>query len=100
MLKQLSYQRSKNSLSFPTVFGLFLWATGSAQQTIDALHKCSLLVVYTSVLNAVSSLATQCVDLAVNVGSGIHVFCYDNINISTSIFVEQRGASSLAKVTS
>jgi len=59
-----------------------------------------LSVAYTSVLNAVSSLATQCVDLAVNVGSGIHVFCYDNVNISTSIVVEQRGASSPAKVTS
>ena len=34
-----------------------------------------------------------------NVGSGIHIFCYDNINLSTSIFVEQRGLSP-AKVTS
>jgi hypothetical protein len=99
-LKQLSYQRSNNSLSFPTVFGLFLWVTGSVWQTINALHKCGLSVAYTSVLNALSSLATQCVDLAVNVGSGIHVFCYDNVNISTLIFVEQRGASSPAKVTS
>ena len=55
---------------------------------------------YTSVLNAISSLATQCVELAVKVGSGIHVFGYDNVNVSTSIFVEQRGASSPAKVTS
>jgi hypothetical protein len=38
--------------------------------------------------------------LARQVGSGIHVFCYDNINISTSIFVEQRGSSGPAKVTS
>jgi hypothetical protein len=36
----------------------------------------------------------------VNVGSGIHIFCYDNVNLSTSIFVEQRGTSSPAKVTS
>jgi hypothetical protein len=36
----------------------------------------------------------------VNVGSGIHVFCYDNVNISTSIFVEQRGSKGPAKVTS
>ena len=35
-----------------------------------------------------------------NVGSGIHVFCYDNVNLSTSIFVEQRGSFSPAKVTS
>jgi hypothetical protein len=36
----------------------------------------------------------------VNVGSGIHVFCYDNVNISTSIFVEQRGSKGPSKVTS
>jgi hypothetical protein len=37
---------------------------------------------------------------AVAIGSGPHIFCYDNINLSTSIFVEQRGSSSPAKVTS
>ena len=37
-----------------------------------------------------------------NIGSGVHIFCYDNVNLSTSIFVEQRGtgAFSPAKVTS
>lgn len=100
LLKQLSYQRSNNALGFQTVFGLFLWATGCARQTIDALHKCGLTISYTSVLNAISSLATRCVELAVDVGSGMHVFCYDNVNLSTSIFVEQRGATSPAKVTS
>ena len=100
MLKQLSYQRSSNSLGFPTIFGLFLWATGSARQTIDTLHKCGLSISYSSVLNAISSLATQCVELAVDIGSRNHVFCYDNVNLSTSIFVEQRGTFSPAKVTS
>lgn len=38
--------------------------------------------------------------VAVRIGSGIHVFCYDNVQISTSIFVEQRGSSGPAKVTS
>ena len=99
-MKRLSYQRSSNSLGFPTISGLFLWATGCARQTIDPLHRCGLSICYPSVLNAISSLATQCVELAVNVGSGIHVFCYDNVNLSTSIFVEQRGTFSPAKVTS
>jgi len=38
--------------------------------------------------------------VAIGVGSGIHIFCYDNIQISTSIFVEQHGSSGPAKVTS
>ena len=39
-------------------------------------------------------------DRSIVIGSGLHVFCYDNINLSTSIFVEQRGTSGPAKVTS
>lgn len=38
--------------------------------------------------------------LAANIASGPHAYCYDNINISTSIFVEQRGPSGPAKVQS
>ena len=67
---------------------------------IDALHKCGLSISYSSVLNAISSLAAQCVELTMKIGSGIHVLCYDNVNLSTSIFVEQCGNFSPAKVTS
>ena len=48
-------------------------------------------------MNDLEALANHCMDLAIVVGSGLHVFYYDNI---TSIFVEQRGTSSPAKVTS
>ena len=99
-MKQLCFQRSHSSLGFPGQFGLFLWATGCARQTIEALHRCGLSVSYTSVLNTIESLANHCIQMAVDVGSGTHVFCYDNVNISTSIFVEQRGALGPAKVTS
>ncbi|KAF8149569.1 hypothetical protein B0H34DRAFT_679328 [Crassisporium funariophilum] len=37
--KQLVYQQSFHSLGFQAQFGLFLWATGSARQTIEALHR-------------------------------------------------------------
>ncbi|EDR03150.1 uncharacterized protein LACBIDRAFT_307660 [Laccaria bicolor S238N-H82] len=100
IMKQLCFQCSHNSLGFPTQFGLFLWATGCARQTIEALHWCGLSVSYTSVLNTIELLANHCLQLAVDVGSGTHIFCYDNVNISTSIFVEQRGALGPAKVTS
>ncbi|KAI9436006.1 hypothetical protein H4582DRAFT_2112186 [Lactarius indigo] len=81
IMKQLSYQRSN-------------------RQTIEALHRCGLSMCFTSVMNNIAALADQCLKLAVNVGSGPHIFCYDNIQISTSIFVEQRGSSGPAKVTS
>ncbi|KAF8272425.1 hypothetical protein EI94DRAFT_1566159 [Lactarius quietus] len=100
LVKQLSYHRSGHALGFPAQFGLFLWSSGCSRQTIEALHRCGLSLSYTSVLNNISSLADHCIQVAVGVGSGIHVFCYDNVQISTSIFVEQRGPSGPSKVTS
>ena len=100
VMKQLSYQRSNRALGFPAVFGLFLWSSGCSRKTIEALHQCGLSVSYSSVLNNIASLANHCMQLAVQIGSGIHVFCYDNVNLSTSVFVEQRGSSGPAKVTS
>jgi hypothetical protein len=100
IVRQLSYQRSNRVLGFPAQFALFLWSSGCSRQTIEALHRCGLSVSFTSVMNNLAALADHCLQLAVRVGSGPHVFCYDNIQISTSIFVEQRGSSGPAKVTS
>ena len=100
IIKQLSYHRSGRVLGFPAQFGLFLWSSGCSRQTIDALHRCGLSVGYSSVLLSIKMLADHCMKMAIDVGSGIHVFCYDNVQLSTSIFVEQRGTSGPAKVTS
>lgn len=100
MAKQLSYHRSGRVLGFPAQFGLFLWSSGCSRQTIDALHQCGLSVCHPSVIKNIETLANHCIQTAVAVGSGIHVFCYDNVQISTSIFVEQRGSSGPAKLTS
>jgi hypothetical protein len=100
LVKQLCYHRSCRAIGFAAQFGLFLWSSGCSRQTIEALHHCGLSMSYPSVLNNISSLADHCIKVAIGVGSGIHVFCYDNVQISTSIFVEQRGPSGPAKVTS
>ncbi|KAF6759188.1 hypothetical protein DFP72DRAFT_1064151 [Ephemerocybe angulata] len=101
MMRQLLYQRSNRCLGFPAEFGFFLWATGSSRAAIEAAHACGLSVRYQSVLNGLEMLAQHCMELAINAASGLHAFCYDNINLSTSIHVEQRGATSTpGKVTS
>ena len=100
ILTQLTYHRSNRALGFPAQFGLFLWSTGSSRQTIEALHRCGLSIGYSSVLKCIEKLADHCMEMAIDVGSGVHVFCYDNVQLSTSIFVEQRGSSGPAKVTS
>ncbi|KAJ6592212.1 hypothetical protein DFH09DRAFT_906761 [Mycena vulgaris] len=98
--RQLLYQSSNRCLGFQAEFGLFLWATDCARQTIDALFRCGLSVSYDSVLNLIESLSHYCVDVAIDLSKGIHAFCYDNMNLSTSIFVEQRGSAGPSKVTS
>ncbi|KAF8169414.1 hypothetical protein K438DRAFT_1499118, partial [Mycena galopus ATCC 62051] len=93
-------QSSNRCLAFQAEFGLFLWSTGCARQTIDALFRCELSVSYDSVLRSVESLATHCILESIQVATDPHAFCYDNMNLSTSISVEQRGAAGPAKVTS
>lgn len=55
---------------------------------------------YDSVINLVERIGDYCIQQAIEVASGPHVFCYDNINVSTSKFVEQRGAGTPAKAQS
>ncbi|KAJ7226521.1 hypothetical protein C8J57DRAFT_1585489 [Mycena rebaudengoi] len=98
--RQLLYQSSNRCLAFQAAFGLFLWATGCAHQTIDALFRCGLSVSYDSVLSLVETLASHSMAEAIEMSKRPHGFCYDNMNLSTSIFVEQRGAAGPAKVTS
>ncbi|KAJ7469220.1 hypothetical protein FB451DRAFT_1039061 [Mycena latifolia] len=98
--RQLLYQSSNRCLAFQAEFGLFLWATGCARQTIDALFRCGLSVCYDGVLNLVESLANHCMSQAIDVTNDPHSFNYDNVNISTSIYVEQRGSAGPAKVQS
>ncbi|KAH9956052.1 hypothetical protein BGW80DRAFT_1187891, partial [Lactifluus volemus] len=100
IISQLAYQRSNRSIKFQSVFGLFLWSTGSSRKTIDALFRCSLTISYDSFGKLLSQLSQRYITLAKQIASSPHMFCYDNINISSSIFVEQRGAATPAKVQS
>ncbi|KAJ7938932.1 hypothetical protein B0H13DRAFT_2301138 [Mycena leptocephala] len=80
-------------------FGLFLWSTGCARQTIDALFRCGLSVGYYSVLNLVQSLGDGCTaEAAEFAATEPHGLGYDNMNISTSIFVEQRAQMAQPKL--
>lgn len=99
-MKQLSYQRSFHSLGFQALFGLFLWATGCARQTIEALHHCGISVSYSSVLKTITALGNHCMKLAIKASFRIHMFCYDNLNLIATLHMEQRGANGPSKVTS
>ena len=101
VVSQLAYQRSNRCVKFQAVFGLFLWSTGSSRKTIDVLIHCGLMISYDGIGKLLSQLSQHCISLAKeHAASSPHMFCYDNINISSSIFVEQRGTATPAKVQS
>jgi hypothetical protein len=87
-------------MGFAAPFGLFLYATDTAKQTVDALSRCNLTISYRSLLDFVTSLAEKSLSKTRAVACRSHLLGYDNINLSTSIFVEQRGRGETpAKVT-
>ncbi|KAF8452793.1 hypothetical protein L210DRAFT_3608609 [Boletus edulis BED1] len=99
IITQLAKEHSQLTIYFAAPFTFFLWTNGASRQTIEALHKCGLCISFSSLTKLINNLAAQVLDQAARFAHGPHVMCYDNINISTSIFVEQR-ASAPAKVQS
>ncbi|KAG1765406.1 hypothetical protein EDD22DRAFT_978741 [Suillus occidentalis] len=99
IITQLASQRSHHSIFLTVPFTLFLWTNGASKQIIEALYKCGLCISFTSLLTLLEKLAVHCIEHAKQVARQSHMMCYDNINISTSIFVEQR-SDAPAKVQS
>ncbi|RXW23946.1 hypothetical protein EST38_g1907 [Candolleomyces aberdarensis] len=62
---------------------------GASQQLVALLNQAGLSPSYQSIHTAIDSLANRSLEAARVAAAGPHVFCYDNIQISTSIFVEQ-----------
>ncbi|KAF8545684.1 hypothetical protein OG21DRAFT_1428847, partial [Imleria badia] len=99
IVAQLAKERSQHALYFAIPFTLFLWMNGASRQTLEALHKCGLCISFSSLTSLLHQLASQSLERASQVARGLHALCWDNINIKTSIFVEQRD-SAPAKVQS
>ncbi|TFY51932.1 hypothetical protein EVG20_g10773 [Dentipellis fragilis] len=100
ILLQLAKQRSNLNMKFAAPFGLFLWSTGCQRKTIDVLFCCGLSISYDSILKLINNLANHCVAQACIIARSPHMNGYDNLNLKTSIFVEQRGADTPRKVQS
>ena len=100
MVAQLAYQCSNRCVKFQLVFGLFLWSTRSSRKTINVLSCGGLTISYDSIAKLLSQLSQHCITLAKQIPLMPHIFCYNNINISLSIFVEQHSANTPTKVQS
>ena len=85
------YLHSLASCKVQIGIGLTAWGTGASCQMIDILHQSALTMSYTSVLKILESLSEHSLQTARDyIKNSPHALAYDNINISTSIFVEQR----------
>lgn len=56
---------------------------------IEVLHQCGLVISNPSILRGIHILADRSMEEARRVAAGPHGLEYDNINLSTSVFVEQ-----------
>jgi hypothetical protein len=69
---------------------LFWSINGCSQQTIEVLQKCGLSLSVKSISSLQNNLARIKIAESARIARGPHKMGYDNLNVSTSIFVEQR----------
>ncbi|KAH9030516.1 hypothetical protein EDB85DRAFT_1866449 [Lactarius pseudohatsudake] len=99
IMAQIHYLRSWHSARVQLGLGLQAWACGTSRQMIDVLHRTGLTVSYNSISSMVQSLVNRSIERAKAASLLPHALAYDNINISSSIFVEQ-GPNAMSKVQS
>ncbi|KAH9169075.1 hypothetical protein EDB89DRAFT_2115183 [Lactarius sanguifluus] len=99
IMAQIHYLRSWNSARVQIGLGLQAWACGTSRQMVDVLHRTGLTVSYNSISSMVQSLADRSIDRAKATSLLPHALAYDNINISSLIYVEQ-GPNTMSKVQS
>ena len=66
-----------------------VWATSASHKMIEVLHQCGLVISNPSILKGIHILADRSMEEAQRVAAGLHGLAYDNVNLSTSVFVEQ-----------
>lgn len=107
MLPGIAYYNGSDTLPPFNVLGtgpswswaLKAWASGTLWQMISVLHRSCLSVSYPSIAAVIHSLAEHSIEQAQFVSLRPHVLAYDNMNVSSSIFVEQ-GPNAMSKVQS
>ena len=74
-------------------------STGASHNLMNVLQRCGLMTSFSSIATTVSALAGFSVQQAAMISHGPHAFAYDNMNMKSSIFVEQH-PDAMSKVQS
>jgi hypothetical protein len=97
---QVHNLRSFNSCKLQMGFGLMAWVTTcGSQQLLNTLNGACLTMSFPSIKKIVDTLADHAIAAARKISLGPHALQYDNVNTSTSIYVEQT-ANTKSKVQS
>ena len=99
LMAQIHFLCSRKSAKVAIGLGLQAWACGTSRQMINVLHQTCLVVSYPSIASMVQALADCSIERAKAAVLQPHALAYDNINISSLIFVEQ-GPNTMSKVQS
>ncbi|KAF8151360.1 hypothetical protein B0H34DRAFT_822387 [Crassisporium funariophilum] len=87
---QVHYRRSFKSSKVQIGLGLTAWSMGASCNMINILHKAGLSNSYCSISSIIFGLHVFSLQQAEKISAGPHAFAYDNVNFSSSKFVEQR----------
>lgn len=98
-MAQIHFLWSFSSAKMQIGLACMAWASGASKQLMNVLHHSCLTMSYTSTSKIITALADSSIERAKIAASRPHALTYDNINISTSIFVEQ-GPNMMSKVQS
>ncbi|KAF8055763.1 hypothetical protein FPV67DRAFT_1434407 [Lyophyllum atratum] len=90
---QAHFLRSFSSNKVQIGIGLMGVSTGISQSFCSVLNQACLSLSHTSLQKVIESLAKRSLEAARRVADGPHGLAYDNLNFSTSIFVEQTATS-------
>lgn len=97
---QVHNLRSFNSCKLQMGFGLMAWVTTcGSQQLMNTLNGACLTMSFPSIKKVVDTLADHAIEAARKISLRPHALQYDNVNTSTSIYVEQT-ANTKSKVQS
>jgi hypothetical protein len=97
---QVHNLRSFNSCKLQMGLGLMAWVTTcGSQQLMNTLNGACLTMSFPSIKKVVDTLADHAIEAARKISLRPHALQYDNVNTSTSIYVEQT-ANTKSKVQS
>ncbi|KAI0261462.1 hypothetical protein BC834DRAFT_845591 [Gloeopeniophorella convolvens] len=87
---QIAKHRSQKAQLFALAHGITQWAARAPKQCIEICSKLGLSSEYSGLSDAHESLCRHSMAAARDAARGPHMFCYDNIHVATSNYVEQR----------